>query len=512
MKLTIGELSKKIGLTQRGIRHYEEMGIISPGVRGENNYRYYTKEDIKQYEKILYLKSLGLTLTEIKDYINLQSQMSNNELLTRLKNKLKDLDAEEGNLKGKKENLKTLIKAMDKFNNSKMLSPNERRLIMENLKQEILLKLTEKKVMIKSKHLEYMDREANCITIENKNEFFSAIRDCIEFANQNNLKIGPGRGSAAGSLFLHALGYTKNDPTLGELYPELYLSRNVEIWFDVEYERGQIFIDYCKEKSKTLFPGAIEAFKCPLLDIISNTHKRIGKNIDYDQIDANSDVVLTPFKNADIEKVYGFDAPAEAIIYSYIDAAKTHWLGFKKTNEYLKGQKIINFRDIINLSSLLHRSHNKAEAILNDYAQRKIHYKEYEFLPATIREKLKLNFGMILFNEEIIDIIKYYTNWDILKCKRFRLQLRKCKEDKNEYLEICNNSSKEIIEFLREQAQYTFNKAHSFAESYFIKQTAVLKTLHKKEYFEEISKWEDAHGLSWSEIGYIGKGIILMQN
>jgi DNA-binding transcriptional MerR regulator len=53
------------GVTVKALRHYERVGLLAPQ-RTRARYRRYAFEDMQQIERILALKSLGLSLTSIK--------------------------------------------------------------------------------------------------------------------------------------------------------------------------------------------------------------------------------------------------------------------------------------------------------------------------------------------------------------------------------------------------------------------------------------------------------------
>ena len=66
----IQQVAKKLNITTRTIRHYEDMGIIKSD-RLENNYRVY---DEKNYDKLKFLvraRNLGFSLKECKELIKL---------------------------------------------------------------------------------------------------------------------------------------------------------------------------------------------------------------------------------------------------------------------------------------------------------------------------------------------------------------------------------------------------------------------------------------------------------
>lgn len=65
----IGEVSKACNLSIKTIRYYEEFGLISPiKVDIYTGYRYYDSQNIERLFQIQFLKGLGFTLQEIKDF------------------------------------------------------------------------------------------------------------------------------------------------------------------------------------------------------------------------------------------------------------------------------------------------------------------------------------------------------------------------------------------------------------------------------------------------------------
>lgn len=63
--LQIGDLVRRTGLTHRTLRHYDELGLLSPSGRSATDYRLYSADDLRRLLAIQHLKSLGLGLTEI---------------------------------------------------------------------------------------------------------------------------------------------------------------------------------------------------------------------------------------------------------------------------------------------------------------------------------------------------------------------------------------------------------------------------------------------------------------
>jgi len=64
---SIGEICKETGLSARTVRYYEELGLL-PGVRRrEGGRRVYGPDEVERLRFITRLKTLGLSLAEIKE-------------------------------------------------------------------------------------------------------------------------------------------------------------------------------------------------------------------------------------------------------------------------------------------------------------------------------------------------------------------------------------------------------------------------------------------------------------
>ena len=81
----IGELASKVGLTERTIRYYEELGLLESVKRLEGGVRVYTDDDVRRLRYIGKLKTLGLTLQEMLELERMyRHHRSNKSVLPRL--------------------------------------------------------------------------------------------------------------------------------------------------------------------------------------------------------------------------------------------------------------------------------------------------------------------------------------------------------------------------------------------------------------------------------------------
>jgi DNA-binding transcriptional MerR regulator len=81
----IGELAQRLGMTERTIRYYEEVGLLDSIKRVEGGRRVYTDDDVRRLKFIQKLKVLGLSLQEMHELERLyRRQGSNRDVLPRL--------------------------------------------------------------------------------------------------------------------------------------------------------------------------------------------------------------------------------------------------------------------------------------------------------------------------------------------------------------------------------------------------------------------------------------------
>ena len=101
----------------------------------------------------------------------------------------------------------------------------------------------------------YLDRLKYELEVINKMGFcnyFLVVWDYVNFAKKNGILVGPGRGSAAGSLVSFCLGITTIDPIKYDLIFERFLNPErismPDIDIDFEDTRREEVINYCMDK------------------------------------------------------------------------------------------------------------------------------------------------------------------------------------------------------------------------------------------------------------------------
>ena len=99
---------------------------------------------------------------------------------------------------------------------------------------------------------ERLEHEIKIITQMGYSGYFLIVRDFIHYAREHGIAVGPGRGSAAGSLVAYCTGITDIDPIRFGLLFERFLNPErvsmPDIDVDFDYRRRSEVIDYVKQK------------------------------------------------------------------------------------------------------------------------------------------------------------------------------------------------------------------------------------------------------------------------
>jgi DNA polymerase III, alpha subunit len=111
----------------------------------------------------------------------------------------------------------------------------------------------------------YKDRlyhEIKIITEMNYSGYFLIVSDYIKWAKNNNIPVGPGRGSGAGSLVAWCLSITDVDPIKFNLIFERFLNPDRISMPDFD-------IDFCEEKRDQVFKYLTTKYKDSVAHIIT---------------------------------------------------------------------------------------------------------------------------------------------------------------------------------------------------------------------------------------------------
>lgn len=98
---TTGEIAQQAGITVRTVQYYDRKHLVSPTKLSEGGRRLYSDKDLKKLNLILFLKSLGLSLSTIKELLESSSfeKILKTLLAQRREQLLKEMDKQNKQLK-----------------------------------------------------------------------------------------------------------------------------------------------------------------------------------------------------------------------------------------------------------------------------------------------------------------------------------------------------------------------------------------------------------------------------
>ena len=138
---------------------------------------------------------------------------------------------------------------------------------LEGLKKkfEKVFKVKNSNLLSNSNYLKYKDRldhELNIIIEMKYASYFLIVSDYIKWAKKNDIPVGPGRGSGAGSLVAWCLSITDVDPIKFNLIFERFLNPDRISMPDFD-------IDFCEEKRDLVFEYLNKKYKDSVAHIVT---------------------------------------------------------------------------------------------------------------------------------------------------------------------------------------------------------------------------------------------------
>ncbi len=446
-------------------------------------------------------------------------------------------------------------------------------------------------------YIERLKKELDVIISMNFADYFLIVYDFILHAKKNGIIVGPGRGSAAGSLVSYTLGITEIDPIKYDLSFERFLNKDrvtlPDIDTDIEYLRRDEVVDYVKNKYGrdkvaniitfgTLLPKQVIRDVARVLVISNDKIEKIIKLIKdkdtFDDLLKNDMFVKLVRNDIEYEKLIRISKKLEGLkrhtsihaagviiskeplmdkvplyksgdniltgysmeylenlgllkmdflalrnltiidtIVKKVKADKNLFIDINKIplNDYktlkifndvdttgifqfesegmknfLKILKVKSFDDLI-LAIAMYRPGSR-DNIPEFIKVREGKKKPYYILPE-LENILKDTNGIIVYQEQIIEILKQIGGFTYSKADIIRRAMSKKKEDiilkyEAEFIEGAKNNNydenkaKSIYDLVLKFANYGFNKSHSVAYALVAYQIAFLKA-HFREYF-----------------------------
>ena len=482
--------------------------------------------------------------------------------------------------------------------------------------------LKEKYENITDELKERLEYEISVIETMGFVEYFLIVWDFINFAKTNGIPVGPGRGSAAGSVVAYCLSITEIDPIKYNLFFERFLNPERVSMPDIDVDfcvnRRSEVIDYVTEKygkdnvcqiatlgtmkakaavkdvarvldvpfkeanalskmipdnmklhealeedqdlkneymrspqSKAVLDYAMELEDIPrhssthaagvviapepvdnLVPLVK-TEKGIATQYSMVEIEElgclKMDFLglrnLTVIQNTlnQIKKIHGIDIDLSKLtlddpkVYDMISKGKTvgvFQIESKGITNEIKKLKPTCFEDLIAIVALYRPG---PMDFIPTYIENKKHPDKIEYLDKHLEPILKTTYGVIVYQEEVMQIVQQLAGYSFARADNVRRAMSKKKADvmaqEKEYFVngkldadgnieipgcvrngISKSAAIQIFESMESFAQYAFNKSHATAYSVITYQTAWLKCYYPSEFMAALmSSEEDNH-------------------
>lgn len=281
-KFKIGELAKIKRIDAQTLRYYDHIGILSPDLINEHNgYRYYSEEQFLEVDHIKFLKLIGLSLEEAKQFREITSL---NEAMRKLK-------IQQNRFEERIAKMQTVAK---RFSNI-LDTIEEKSRYFEKFKNEIEIKECGS----------IRGVIGDCQTVSDWFDFEAKLQELIaSFPNYSEIGHNHGLTFIYNEQYLHTANDQNIDKVILPLEKEFRGDANVE-----EYPLGVCIVAYHKGENITLM----------------HTFTKIREYIAVRNLTIRGDIVMTAIISSFI-----VNNESEHLVEIRIPLAKTDTLGFLK--------------------------------------------------------------------------------------------------------------------------------------------------------------------------------------
>jgi len=238
--------------------------------------------------------------------------------------------------------------------------------------------------------------------------------------------------------------------------------------------------------------------------ILENLQKVTGP-INFEKYQDDSKAVLAPFQNVNLKNIFLFDLPKRSLMNanSDIDFLIRERELKKQVEKSLQSFKVQSVDDILNIMTLSFPIGNK-EKMLDLYFSQNSWKECLKLVPQELHSIFKSTKGLLLYREQVIQLISHYKKWSVGDCNQFYLEVRKKQEVQNwnQYQALVPDNVKNFIDA---HIEATFLKSHMVAMWWFVKRSAIASSLYPADYQSELDKWSQNHHGAWSDLGFIDK-------
>lgn len=511
--------------------------------------------------------------------------------------------------KDKLEKIKQIVNQINLvITNEKISFPNQfldsktppHQILKEKLTTLLQKYLSKNPKLDKSKYLKRVNHEFKIISKLNFELYFLMVEDIVKFAKQNNIFVGPGRGSAAGSLVVFLLDITTIDPLKNNLIFERFLNPkrvsmpDIDIDFeDIKrekiinyivkrfgYQNVASIITFQSFKARLALKDALRIFNVSPIEANKITKLVYENKSLKDSYQSNKKFRYLIEENDSYKKAFQFSTKIEGLVRQFSTHAAGLVIADKAIENYipiqdgyneniLQTQYSMNFLeenglikvDILGLRNLtfindiltLIKKHydktiklkeidlfddkvykifssgntagifqfesdgmikvlkslkpDKFEDLvaatslfrpgpmeqISSFIKRKHKMEEITYIDSSFKSILKDTYGIIVYQEQILQILQTFAGFDLASADLFRRaigkkdiqMLKNLKEDFTKGAKANGHSeetTEKVYQLIFKFSNYGFNRSHAYAYSLISYQLAWLKNHYTLEF------------------------------
>ncbi len=304
------------------------------------------------------------------------------------------------------------------------------------------------------------------------------IMDTVNAAREMGVCVGPGRGSAAGSLVLYCLKITDIDPLkYGLLFERFYSDSRFLPTIDIDFEcnEHEKVVDYVTRTYGETFPGGTHIMGLCVLTMIKHCLRNIkhsrGIDLNIHSIPLNDEQTFRLFREGRTAGVFQFESEG--------------------MREYLRELVPETFDDLVALNALYR--YPTIEQIPQFIANKHRKDEIGKNLPV-MEECLKETYGRIVYQEQTMLLAQQIASFtpavsDKLRRALGRMDQPIVDEMKTLFLSggIRNGRDEKDLERIWQticDSRSTFLKAHSVCYTWLAYQVAYLKAHYSEEFLD----------------------------
>jgi DNA-binding transcriptional MerR regulator len=104
-RLLVGEVAEILGITPNAVRYYHDVGLVPEPERSESDYRLYGAEEVLRLERVRRLRSLGLSIEQVRGVLLDDPEGERGRLRSALEAQLEEISAKILELEGRRERI-----------------------------------------------------------------------------------------------------------------------------------------------------------------------------------------------------------------------------------------------------------------------------------------------------------------------------------------------------------------------------------------------------------------------